>query len=465
METTGNKTGTGRRYGIAFVFLVISLLSVMVETGMAAEARLTLSQAVKAALENNHELNAQRNSHAAKQADVGIARSYLLPKISLEERYLRTVNPTYAFMTKLNQERIAVTDFAPDSLNRPEAVNDFQTALSIEQPLFARKADIGLEMSKKEVEASEEALQRKREEIAFRVVQYYLMAGTAAGYVTVAQRALEDAREHQRLAEARYTAGLGLYSDTLRAATAVADAGQKLVSAEKNLRVAKRALGLMTGSAEAVEVNDETTALPLREIEYLRGQSLARRDVKSLELRKENAKNSVKLAEAGYFPFLGVGGSYQLNDHNKPLGSEGDSWQVMAFLKWELFDGTKRKHEKAKARYQVSEAEEHLEGMKKMVSFQVDEAWLTLEEAKSNLELARKALNTAEEGRRLVKVRYEGSLSPIIDMLDAQVSSDHARANLVARENEYKLAIANLCYASGTIIADLEMEDQKGRTK
>ncbi|MHB9097728.1 MAG: TolC family protein, partial [Syntrophales bacterium] len=214
METTGNMKDTGKRYGIAVVFLLMSLLSLMGETGMAAEARLTLSEAVKAALENNHELNAQRKSHAAKQADVGIARSFLLPKISLEERYLRTVNPTYAFMTKLNQERIAQTDFAPDSLNRPEAVSDFQTAVSFEQPLFVRKADIGLEMSKKEVEASEEALQRKKEEIAFKVVQYYLMAGTAAGYVTVAEKAMEDAREHQRLAEARYRAGLGLYSDT-----------------------------------------------------------------------------------------------------------------------------------------------------------------------------------------------------------------------------------------------------------
>ena len=464
METTG-KRSVGKRYGIAFVFLLISLLSVMAEAGFAAEARLTLSEAVKAALENNHELRAQRSSHAAKQADVGIARSFLLPKVSVEERYLRTVNPTYAFMTRLNQERIAQTDFSPDSLNRPEAVNDFQTAVSFEQPLFVKKADIGVEMSKKEVEASEETLQRKREEIAFRVVQYYLMAGTAAGYVTVAEKGLEDAREHQRLAEARYAAGLGLYSDTLRAATAVADAGQKLVSAEKNLRVTKRALGLMTGSAEAVQVTEEATALPLREIEYLRIQSLARRDIKSLELKKENAQNSVKLAEAGYFPFLGVGGTYQLNDHNKPLGGEGDSWQVMAFLRWELYDGAKRNYEKSKARHQVSEAEEYLEGMRKMVSFQVDEAWLTLEEAKRNRELARKALSSAEEGRRLVKVRYEGSLSPLVDMLDAQVSFDHARANLVARENEYKLAIANLSYASGTIIADLQMEDRKEKTK
>ena len=78
--------------------------------------------------------------------------------------------------------------------------------------------------------------------------------------------------------------------------------------------------------------------------------------------------------------------------------------------------------------HQVSEADEYLKGMKKMVSFQVDEAWLTLEEAKSNMDLAQEALKTAEEGRRLVKVRYEGSLSPIVDLLDAQVSYDHTRS-------------------------------------
>jgi len=464
MDRIDIKAGKKRFSAIALVFLFFTLLVATVEPGM-AETRLTLPEAVQAALERNHELKAQRNSYAAKQADVGIARSFLLPKLSLEERYLRTVNPGYAFMTKLNQERIEQSDFAPASLNHPDAINDFQTAVSIEQPLFVKKANIGLEMSKREVEASEEALQRKKEEIAFKVVQYYLMVGTATGYVGVAEKALDDAREHHRLAELRYSAGLGLYSDTLRTGTAVAEARQRLVSAEKNLSVAKRALGLMIGSQEAVDVTPETPTLPIREIGDLRTQSLSRRDVKSMELRKENAKANIRLAEAGYFPFLGLGGTYQLNDHNKPLGSEGDSWQVMAFLRWELFDGTKRSHEKAKAIHQVSEAEEHLEGMKKMVSFQVDEAWLTLEEAKKNWELAQDALKTAEEGRRLVKVRYEGSLSPIVDMLDAQLSFDHARVGLVARENEYKLAVANLSYASGTILADLKLEEPKGRTK
>ncbi|MCX5822181.1 MAG: TolC family protein [Deltaproteobacteria bacterium] len=465
MKTRNDPKGKNRPAIVFVIFLFFFLAAMMAEAGSAAGERLTLDEAVRMALNNNHELQAQRNAHAAKGAEVGIARSSLLPKISLEERYLRTASPVYAFMTKLNQERIEFADFAPDTLNHPGAINDFQTAVTFEQPLFVKKANIGIEMSKMEVSASEEALHRKKEEVAFKVVQYYLMVSTTGAYVKVAEKSLEDVQEHQRLAEVRYAAGLGLYSDTLRAATAAAEARQRFVSAEKNFSVAKRALGLMVGSAEAVEVAAETPALPVREIESLRTQSQARRDVKSLEMKTENARNQIKLAEAGYYPMLGVGGTYQWNDHNHPLGGEGDGWQVMAFLRWELFDGAKTKYEKIKAGYQASEAEEYLKGMKKMVSFQVDEAWLTLEEAKKNQELAQEELKTAEEGRRLVKVRYEGALSPMVDLLDAQVSFDRARANRVAKENEYKLAIFNLGYASGTILQELQMEEQNGRTK
>jgi outer membrane protein TolC len=53
----------------------------------------------------------------------------------------------------------------------------------------------------------------------------------------------------------------------------------------------------------------------------------------------------------------------------------------------------------------------------------------------------------------------------MVDLLDAQVSFDRARANRVAKENEYKLAIFNLGYASGTILQELKLEEQDGRAK
>jgi len=141
-----------------------------------------------------------------------------------------------------------------------------------------------------------------------------------------------------------------------------------------------------------------------------------------------------------------------------PLGAEGTSWTLLAFFRWNLFDGTKREHERSKAKLQVAETEERLKGLKQAVSFQVYEAYLGVEEARKNAALSRLALTTAEEGTRLVTVRYERSLSPIVDLLDTQVSLDHARANVAARENEYLLSVINLGYEAGTILKDLKIE-------
>lgn len=436
----------------------IMVFSVLTPEITAAEKSLTLKEAIEIAFENNHEIRATKNSLLAEKENVGIARSYLLPKITFEERFMRTDNPTYGFMAKLNQERFAMEDFAIPSLNNPKAINDFQTALSFEQPLFVRKANLGLDMSKMEFKAKDEEFQRKKEEIALKVAKTYLMILTAKEYVKVSERAVEDAAEHVRIAEARERAGLGLYSDVLRARTALTEAEQRLVSARKNLAIAERSLGLLLGRSEAISVSDDVLTVPLRDLDYYISPSLSRKDLEAMKLRYENAKMNVKMAESGYLPMIGIGGSYQFNDHRRPFGSEGGSYQIMAFLRWEIFDGTKREHEIARAKAKVSEAGEYLEGLKKAITFKIHEAFLEAGEAMKNKELAASALKSAEEGRRLVRIRYENGLSPVVDLLDAQMNVDHARANLVAMENNFKISAINLSYEAGILLRDLNIE-------
>ncbi|HEX8948728.1 MAG TPA: TolC family protein [Dissulfurispiraceae bacterium] len=444
---------------LTLIFLFFFLLSGRGEA-LSTERRLTFVEAVELALENNHEIKAFKNSLAGRQEDIGIAWSYLLPELSFEERFMRTDNPTYAFTAKLNQERFASSDFAINSFNNPKAINDFQTSLSFEQLVFAKKANIGVRRAKAEYAAQNKDYRRKREEIAVKVAHTYLSVLTAKEYVRVDGEALKDSREHLRIADLRYKNGLGLFSDTLRASTAVTEAEQKLVSAQKKLNVAKRALGLLLGTSESVDTADGQMEIPLMDIDYYTDASLERSDIKSLEARRESARTLVKLADAGYLPTIGIGGLYQLNDHRAPFGSEGDSWRLTAFLRWELFDGMKREHERAKAKYREAEAEERLKGLKTAVSFKVYEAYLNVNETRKNAELAASVLKTSEEGRRLVRLQYENSLSPIVDLLDAQISLDNARASQVAKGNEYRTAIADLAYESGTILKDLLIEEE-----
>jgi outer membrane protein TolC len=59
-------------------------------------------------------------------------------------------------------------------------------------------------------------------------------------------------------------------------------------------------------------------------------------------------------------------------------------------------------------------------------------------------------------------MRYQNSFSPIVDLLDAQVVLDRARVGLIARENEYRVAVLNLGWESGTILKDLGIaQDEK----
>ena len=443
---------------VACLFISGSCAEILTTPAWATEQSLTFTEAVKIAFQNNHEIRAMKSAALATKESIGIARSYLLPKLTFEERFLRTVNPGYAFMTKLNQQRIEQQDFIPSRLNNPDPINDFQTFLFLEQPVFTRKGFLGLEISKADSLAKDEEFRRKNEEMAFQVVRAVISLETAKAFVHVAQKSLDEAKEHVRIIEVRNKAGLGQYSDILRASTALVEAEQKQVTADKNLRVAKRGLGLLLGTEEDVNITDGIPKISLRAMEDYTRVALSRPDVKSGEIREENARKNIKMAEAGYFPYVGVGGGYQLNDHSSPLGSEGKNWHVTAFLRWELFDGTKREYERTKARHEAASAQEQLASLKKAISFRIYEAYLTVGEMHKNVNLAKQAVLSGEEGRRLVRVRYENGLFPLVDLLSAQVSLDQARANLAAREGEYSLSIARLSYEGGTILKDLSIE-------
>ncbi len=450
---------------VLFILLLTFSCQAAPSASAAAIPVLTLPQAVNLALEDNDQLLAGQQEVAVSQAAIGIARSNLLPHIKVKERYMRTNNPTYGFMAKLNQQRFTSQDFALPSLNSPDPINDFQTSIGLSMPLFAPRAYIGLDMSKIAHQAAREDFQRRRETIAMRVVTSYLQAKTARAYIKVSRQGVKDAEEHLRLAGVRYKNNLGLYSDILRASTAVKNMQQIETTANKNYRVACRALGLLLGLKTPVTVAGTDFHVPLRSIDNCQASAAHRQDVKAMELRYKNARKNLSLAKASLLPVLGVSSSYQMNDHNKPFGSEGHSWMLGAGLKWNLFDGSRRSYERSKARHQLQAVARYLAGLKKAVDFQVFQAYETVNEAGKNVSLAEEALKSALEGQRLVNLRYENSLSPMVDLLDSQVSLDQSRAHLVAQQNERQLAILNLSYESGMILDDLHAHSESAGEK
>lgn len=446
--------------------LIISLiLMLFVSTNSFAEEAKTqpigFKEAIAIALENNNEIKGMKNSLAASERDIGISRSYLMPKISIGEDFVTTNNPAQVFALKLNQTRLTSADFAgaPGSFNSPGNITNFLTYGLIQIPVYNKASIEALKMAKIQYSSNGYVYLRKQEELIKNVAQNYLQIGTANEYINVAQQGLKEAKEHLRIANVRYKSELGLYSDVLRAKTEVSEAEQRLVTANKNLNVAKRSLGFLLGTRNSVEISNTTPILDLKTIDYYQSFMFNRNDVKAMEINVQNAKNGIRLAQADWFPTLNLNASYNLYNNNYPFGAEGNNYIAGAFLKWDAFDGNKRHYETLKAKDKTREAEQYLENLKNAVDFKVFESFLSVEEANKNFELSQIALQSAQEGERLVMKRWQASLSPIVDVLDAQTNLDRARANLVKSSNDLKAQLITLYFESGVLKEELALEN------
>lgn len=424
---------------------------------------LSLKDAVRLTLERSNYLRVAESDVRSMEQDVKVARSYGLPRVMLEESFVRTDIPSYVFSYKIDQERMTGVDMAkaPASFNEPNPLSDFKTSISIEQPLYAPRTGIRVDMARAEVEASRLRLQRNREDAVFNTVTTYIDVQKARATHAAVEAGMRDAEEHLRVARVREDSGVGVRADVLRAAVSLSEMQADKVRAENDLRIARSRLALAVGEEYGAEVDAADNGVSFSTPGDLQETVLkavdARSDIRELMNRLENTRNLERLARADYLPSLSLSGSYHLDDRDIPFGSDGQHWMVGATLKWEAFDGFRRRAEEAKAHEARTMLRERLDAYRKEVAFRLKESWLRMDEAARRMDIASGALKEAEEGSRLVAKRFENSLSTMAEVLDAQAALDKARANLVQAEKERVLALARVWHNAGLLLTELDI--------
>lgn len=406
------------------------------------------------ALEKNHLLKAAHGEKSAVDAGVDAGRARYLPRLVLEEGGAYTNSPTRAFMMRLDEGRFTLAG----NLNNPENSGDFRTALVLEQPLFDRRISDGLAIARKEQERAGTALEQRREDVALRTVTAFLELQKAGVQLSLAETALADAAEHRRLARVRSETGVGLKSDELRARTFLAEMEQQLITAANNREIAAlrlaRVLGL--GAGERVELKGEYRAPGTQSrAELIESGLVARPELQGTVLGVEQAGIALEAADNAWQPTLYAEAAYQMNDRDIPFGRDNDSWLVGATLRWELYDGGLRRSGRDRAVSLKGAAEEYLREQREETALQISESYLRREEVGKRLEVARHALLEAEEGVRLVRKRYENSISLLVELLDAQIALNRARTEVASLETEHAAAWARLQHAAGRLVKEM----------
>ncbi len=449
------------RYPTSFPRAAVILLaacSVLCPSRASGAEVVDFPGAVARALRKNAGMTAAGYEWASAKKEAEVARGHYLPNLSFEERFVRTDIPAEAFALKLNQKNLTNSDFLDaDNFNNAPPINDYVTTFTVEQPIFAPRAYLGYRMADREAQATGLDVSRKREDTVYRVLQAYLQILTAKEYIQVAEQGVSDAREHQRIAEVKEKAGVGLASDVMRAGVFLASAESTRVTARSRLALAQVELGLAMGEPGGTRVDAVAPPPPLPEPGSLEERISAvrdsRTDLRASSLRLANAETNTTLRKSDYLPEVGLVGAYRIDAQDGVFSPDNHTWKVGVGLSWNLFDGLRREAEVARASAEAGRAREDYRGAIDYAAFQVTQAYLSVEEASRRVTIARAAVTAAEEGMRLVRTRYENQLARMIDLLDAQTALNGVRAGLVRAENDLRQSRAQLEYSSGTLLA------------
>jgi len=442
-----------------FVILTLAMLAAGQATAASPVQRLTLKEAIGIALERNHLVKAAGHHAEAARQGIAMAESRYYPSVSFEETLAASNAPTQAFMMKLDEARFTQNDFLTDNLNHPAATHDFRTALTVNQPLYRPSTAPARELAVKESEKQDLGLEAAREATAFQVFRLYLEVQKAAAQLQAADQAIGDARENMRLAAVRRKEGVGLLSDELRARTHLSSVEQRLISVRNDLELAKMRLANIVGLNNGQGLDIAGPAAPL--VPALSPEDLV---ATALENRKElrqyradlgKSEAALKLARSAYLPEVGAFASYRMDAKDAPFGADNDAWMAGVSLTWQIFDGFRRSHDRDRAVAERSAAAEEMEQSGRDIALQAQESRLRREETAKRLEVARHALQDAEETVRLLTRRFENSLATMVELLDAQNALNQVRSDLAQNEADYVLAGGRVYYAAGTFLKEI----------
>lgn len=432
---------------VPFLSLFLLLLAT---TPLYAET-VTLEQALREAVAGRPFVQAVRQDAAAAEAAVGEARSRYLPRATLSETFIRTNEPATSLFISLNQEALEVRPDA-DFYNNPPSRNDFETRLTIEQPLYDPDIAYGRRRAEARAGAAEAAAGWSAEQAAFAAFRAYLAVQQAEGSLAWVRTAQQEAEEILRLAFERRQAGVGLKADELRARVLVSEAKRRTLSAENDLTLTRRHLALAMGR-ERGEVAIAGPVDPER-LAPETATALPRADLEALRLQVRQSALAREQSRAAWLPRLGLAASYALHDDSSPGGS-ADSWLLRAGLTWELFDGGARRYATARSAATEKAAEARLREAAREANLATEEADLRATEAQLQAVTADAALAEAEESFRLTRERFDTGLTDLSELLAVQSALDRVRFDRLQAHDRYLLAMGNRRFQRGNFVQAL----------
>jgi len=432
--------------------LLIAIL--MFAVNVEAVEITTLRQSVAYAVQHNRLLAADGSAIEQALAGQDMANGQFMPRIDLSTGVTRTDAPSSYFGTRLNQQKISAADFNPAFLNNPGYINNYQTRLNVNMPLYQGGA---LWAGKRQAEhQSQSAIMSHvsmQQQVIFQTIQAYARSRQAQASVNAMKSAVSAAEKRYRDTQALQERGILIDSDVMDAHVHLLRSRLQLKQAENALAGAmeqlQRVLGVDDANILHVEGEVELADIPGSLDELVQHALAQRPDLRALEAASRASQAEVDQKRAAFLPQINLVAGQEWNASTLSLKNRNTI--IGATVSMNLFAGGSDKARIRASREKAIVMELKIADQKQQIRNEVAHAWRQLDESRVRHASEQQALKQSEESLRIKSLRYEQGLAKTSDLLDAQSQVDQTRLSSIRAGYDVTIAQAALFLACGSL--------------
>ncbi len=441
-----------KRFIRSLPFLILSFC-VIAQTALARQQaetlRLTLSDAISLALQNNRDVLISREGVKRALQQVREARSTTMPSLKFETDITRTLQKPAFFL-----------DFGGDVQKIEIGTdNSFISTITAEQLLYSGgQVSTAIAIARSFEASAEELIYHTEKNTAFTVKQQFYKILLNREVLRVTRRNLEQAQAHLDHLTTLYKSGIASEFEMLRASVQVANVLPRVLSAENDIVLQEDLLKNTIGIPLETEIDIKGELKPefIKEslVEDLeRSAYYNRNDYKNLELTRETFAGRVKYECSSLYPQLRFNYNYQLQGQSNTFefGSQErvTSQNASINLSFPLFDGFQASARSQQAKIDVSEVDFRLLKLKEAINIQFTEARHNMNNARQRIESLAQTVIQAQKAYDIAQVRYNSGQGTQLELFDAQIALEVAELNTYQSIYDYEISKAQWYNAVG----------------
>ena len=381
--------------------------------------KLSLEDSLKVALQYNKQLLAVLEEKAISKGRETEAVSFALPHLDASAAYSHLDHSLV-----VSGKTVSVKE-----------LDNYSLDLQVRQPIFhGGSIYAGIVTASLGRHVADEQIRGQIQKTVYDTVKAYFDVLLSHSLYQVNEKAVISAKGHLQEVESKLKEGLASHYDRLRAQVEVSNFEAELIKQQNHINLSQTAFLKTMGASlkSKIELSEKLdySAFQIELEDALKIALLNRHEVLSSALALGIQKEGLKIARAGWLPKINGFFGYKWGKPEPQANttdSWGKDWSGGVNLQWSIFDGLRTKGAVDKEKALIRQKEYMLKNIKEIVSLNVEQALLSLQDAEALVKSQSFDLRRSKEALELAELNFkEGMVTEIVvtDALSATAKSE-----------------------------------------